>query len=190
MQADLSNYVYALKDNRKNPARIFYIGKGTGVRKDDHLTRIDDTPKGKFIKEIFEGGGNVIISILSDGLTEPQALKLEAEMIIAFGTEKNGGILKNSVSPSGLIKRLRQQLNVPHGIYEKSQLGLTFLKDAIIEFINANPNGVKNSEVARYLDLHSDNNGRQKDYLPYSLLGILMRENKIYKGIDGRYKSK
>ena len=79
---------------------------------------------------------------------------------------------------------------MPHGIYEKAQLGLTFLKDAIIEFIKANPNGVKNSEVARYLDLHSDNNGKQKDYLPYSLLGILVRENKIYKDIDSRYKVK
>lgn len=190
MQADLSNYIYALKDGRKNPAQIFYIGKGTGVRKDDHLTTIDNTAKGKFIKEIIDDGGTVIVTVLSDGLTEPQALKLEAELIIAFGTERNGGILKNTVSPSGLMKKVRQQLNVPQGIYEKAQLGHTFLKDAITEFIKANPNGVKNSEVARYLDLHSDNNGKQKDYLPYSVLGNLVRENKILKDKDGKYKTK
>ena len=54
MQADLSNYIYALKDSRRNPAQIFYIGKGTGIRKDDHLTHIDDTAKGKFIQEILD----------------------------------------------------------------------------------------------------------------------------------------
>jgi len=29
-----SYYVYALKDGRKKPAKIFYLGKGTGARKD------------------------------------------------------------------------------------------------------------------------------------------------------------
>ncbi|MCX6230904.1 MAG: GIY-YIG nuclease family protein [Bacteroidetes bacterium] len=190
MQTDISNYVYSLKDSRENPARIFYIGKGTGVRKDDHLTNVDNTSKGKFIKEILASGGKVIVSILSDGLTEPQALKLEAELIIAFGTEKNGGILKNTVSPKGQFKKDRRQLNIPYGIYEKSQYGLRFLKDATTEFIEANPTGIKNSELARYLDLHSDNNGRQKDYLTYSILGTLMRDNIIYKDKDGRYKKK
>ncbi len=48
--------------------------------------------------------------------------------------------------------------------------------------------GVKNAEFAGYLDLHSDNNGKQKDYLTYSILGILMRENKIIKDKNGKYK--
>ena len=182
-------YVYALKDGRKNPAQIFYIGKGNGIRKDDHLTNIDNTKKGKFIKEIITGNGKVIVSIMSDELTENQSLKLEAELIAAFGTEKNGGILKNTVNPSG-NKKIKKLLNVPHGVYEKSQLGLRFLKESSLEFIEANDLGIKNSELARYLDLHSDNNGKQKDYLTYSLLGILMRENKIFKTENGRYKIK
>lgn len=187
---DRSYYVYALKDGRKNPAKIFYIGKGTGIRKEEHLINIDNTAKGKFIKEILDCGGNVITSILSDGLTENQSLKLEAELIIALGTEKNGGILKNTVSPKGSYKDLNQALNIPSGIYEKAQIGLVFLKDAISEFIEANPAGIKNSEFVKYLNLHSDNNGKQKDYLTYSILGILMRENKIEKDKTGRYKRK
>ena len=44
------------------------------------------------------------------------------------------------------------------------------------EFIDANPQGIKNSQLAHYLDLHSDNNGNQKDYLTYSILGLPMKE--------------
>lgn len=187
---DNSYYVYALKDGRQNPAKIFYIGKGTGIRKEDHLTNVDDTAKGKFIREILNDGGKVIVSILIDELTENQSLKVEAEFIAALGTERNGGLLKNTVPPKGKSKTAAQQLNIPHGVYEKSQFGLSFLKDAILEFIEANPDGIKNSEFAHFLNLHSDNNGKQKDYLTYSVLGILMRENKIEKDKNGRYKKK
>jgi hypothetical protein len=189
MNTDKSNYVYALKDGRKNPAKIFYIGKGCGIRKDDHLLNIDNTSKGKFIEEIINSGGQVVVSVLCDELTEYQALKIEAEMISSFGIEKYGGILKNSVTPSGQ-KRTDKKLNVPQGIYEKAQLGLRFLRETTTEFIEANPNGITNSDLARYLDLHSDNNGKQKDYLTYSILGILMRDNLIFKDKDSRYKKK
>jgi len=189
MNLDKSNYVYALKDGRRKPSQIFYIGKGSGARKDDHLINIDNTAKGQYIKEIIENGGKVIVSVLSDELTENQALKIEAELISAFGIEKTGGILKNSVLPSGRPKK-DKKLNLPQGIYEKSQFGLKFLKEATLEFIVANENGITNDELARYLDLHSDNNGKQKDYLTYSILGILMKENKIIKTHNSRYKKK
>lgn len=185
-----SNYVYALKDPRVNPARIFYVGKGTGSRRNDHVIQIDNTSKGKFINEIIANGFEVIVTILSDSLTEIQALKLEAELISAFGTEKNGGVLKNTVSPSGSVNKRYSQLNVPYGVYERAQLGMEFLKTAAIEFIKANPEGIKNNELAKYLDLQSDNNGKQKDYLTYSILGILMKENLIFKTEDSRYKIK
>lgn len=185
-----SNYVYALKDPRVKPARIFYVGKGTGSRRNDHLIQIDNTSKGMFISEIVNEGFDVIVTVLSDGLTEIQALKLEAEMISAFGTERNGGILKNSISPSGSANRQYTQLNVPQGVYEKAQLGLNFLKAATLEFIKANPDGIKNNELAKYLELQSDNNGKQKDYLTYSILGILMKENQIFKTLDSKYTIK
>lgn len=185
-----SNYVYALKDPRKNPAQIFYIGKGTGSRKNDHIINVDKTSKGKYIEEILNSGYEVIVTILSDSLTEIQALKLEAELISAFGTEKYGGILKNSVSPSGKVKKTYSELNVPYGVYEKAQLGLEFIKTSTLEFIRANPKGIKNNELAKYLDLQSENNGKQKDYLTYSILGILMTQNLIEKSSESKYTIK
>ena len=187
LNTDHSFYIYALKDGRKNPAQIFYIGKGTGNRKEDHVLNVDNTNKGIFIKEILSTGGKVITSVLVDNLTELQALTLEAELISAFGTEKNGGILKNSVTPKNFVSS-KQTLNLPVGTYELAATGINFIKKAMLEFLKANPEGIKNAEFARYLNLHSDNAGKQKDYLTYSILGILMRENKIRKENNGKYR--
>lgn len=98
---ETSYYIYALKDPRQSPARPFYIGKGTGTRAWDHVARVDETRKGKRIQEIHASGHDVVVSVLADELSEIQALKLEAELISAFGTESTGGILTNTVIPSG-----------------------------------------------------------------------------------------
>jgi hypothetical protein len=47
-----SYYVYALKDTRCNPAKAFYIGKGTGIRAWEHDLAADNTRKGKRIKAL------------------------------------------------------------------------------------------------------------------------------------------
>ena len=98
-------YVYALKDPRTNPAKPFYIGKGTGTRSFDHLVKPDSTRKGLRIKEIEASGAKVLVSRLVDSLTEHQAMRLEAELIASFGTIDTGGLLTNSVLPSGLGKK-------------------------------------------------------------------------------------
>lgn len=187
MTLESSNYVYALKDPREKPARIFYIGKWTWSRKNDHIVDIDNTAKWKYIREIIESWFEVIVTVLSDNLDEFQALKLESELIIAFWTEKNGGILKNSVTPSWISSKMTSSLNLPYWLLEKAQLGLNFLKDSTVEFIKANPEWIRNNELAKYLWLQSDNNGKQKDYLTYSILWILMKEWLIYKTSDSKY---
>lgn len=83
-------YVYALKDPRGKPAKPFYIGKGTGNRAWEHQSNIDDSEKGLLIKQIREAGCNVIHTIIADNLTEQQALKIEAELISAFGIRSQG----------------------------------------------------------------------------------------------------
>ena len=172
-------YVYALKDPRLSPARPFYVGKGTGSRAFDHLVSPDRTRKYARIKEIQSVGLTPLVSILVDKLSEAEALKVEAEFISAFGTEETGGFLTNAVVPTGLGIKNRSSVVVPQGSIEKAQLGLAMLKDAVTELASANPNGVTNSDTASLLGLRSDYRGRQKDYLSYSILGLLMREGKV-----------
>ena len=48
-----------------------------------------------------------------------------------------------------------------------------------MEFAKANPTGIKNSDAAKYLGLQPDYGGGSKDYLSYSILGVLMKEGSI-----------
>ena len=172
-------YVYAIKDPLSKQPKPFYVGKGTGSRAYDHLVSPDSTRKYKRIKAILEAGEKPIIDILVDDLTEAQALKIEAELIAAFGTEETGGLLTNAVVPSGLGGRKRDHVSVPQGTVERAQLGLEFLKTAILELAKANPGGITNSDAESLLGFRSDYNGQQKDYLSYSVLGLLLREGKV-----------
>lgn len=65
------------------------------------------------------------------------------------------------------------------GAPEKAQLGLSLLKDAVLELAKANPSGIRNSDASKALGLESDYAGGSKDYLAWSLLGLLMREGKL-----------
>lgn len=181
-----SFYIYALKDPRSSPARAFYIGKGTGIRAWEHTATADDTRKGRRISEIQAQGFQVVTAVLADGLSEIQALKLEAELISSFGTESTGGLLTNSVVPSGRSSRTRKDLIVPGEALEKAQLGLQLLKDVTLELAQTNPAGITNSDIAHSLGLQSDYAGGSKDYLSWSLLGLLMREGRMQRLPDSK----
>jgi len=172
-------YVYALKDPRTSPAMPFYIGKGTGSRAFDHLVKPDGTSKYARIKDIQNSGATPLVGILADDLTESQALKLESELISAFGTIETGGCLTNAVVPAGLGGKQRDGIIVPQGSVERAQLGLELIKSAVLELAQANELGISNSDAASLLGLRSDYLGKQKDYLSYSVLGLLMREGKL-----------
>ena len=172
-------YIYALKDPITKPAKPFYIGKGTGNRAWEHQTNIDDSDKSEVIRSIHAAGQKVLHTVMADNLTEEQALKLEAELISAFGIRSQGGLLTNQVRPNPNNISKRSRVNIPSGCYEKAQMGLDLLKAAVMELAKANSTGIRNSDAAKYLGLQSDYGGGSKDYLSYSLLGILMKEGKI-----------
>ncbi|MEH6556308.1 MAG: GIY-YIG nuclease family protein [Oceanicoccus sp.] len=174
-------YVYALKDPREKNAKTFYIGKGTGNRAWEHQTQVDDSEKGIVIQAIHNAGLSVLHTVISDNLTEEQSLKIEAELISGFGIRSQGGLLTNRIkpNPNNISKRIK--VNIPDGCYEKSQMGLDILKSAVMELAKANPEGIKNSDAAKYLGLQSDYGGGSKDYLSYSILGILMKEGRMIR---------
>jgi len=56
--------------------------------------------------------------------------------------------------------------------------GKQLLKRAIIGIVKDNP-GITNVEIAKKLDLQSDFEGSQKNYLSWSILGLLVNSGKI-----------
>ena len=180
-------YVYALKDPRENPARTFYIGKGTGNRAWEHQSKIDDSEKGSVIHAIHNANLGVLHTVIADNLTEEQALKSEAELIAAFGIRSHGGLLTNRIRPNPENIGSKIKINIPSGCYEKAQMGLEFIKSAIMELAKANPDGIKNSDAAKYLGLQSDYGGGSRDYLSYSLIGILMKASKLKRNSNKKH---
>ncbi|HVU38742.1 MAG TPA: hypothetical protein VHC95_10435 [Opitutales bacterium] len=63
--------------------------------------------------------------------------------------------------------------------HELAQAGLGQIKSAILGFLETQPHGASNAEIAEALGLRSDYEGEQKDYLCWSILGLLVNEGKI-----------
>ena len=84
--AKLKNYVYVYSDPRNG--KPFYIGKGRGNRVFSHLDDTSETDKVAAIASIRESKNEPRIDILRYGLTEAEALLVEAAAIDLIGLSK------------------------------------------------------------------------------------------------------
>jgi hypothetical protein len=62
------------------------------------------------------------------------------------------------------------------------------LERAILDYLEAHPEGAINNQIARDLGLESDFAGRQKNYLSYSVLGGLMARGLVKRDSIERKK--
>jgi uncharacterized protein len=63
----------------------------------------------------------------------------------------------------------------------KAAMGLVLIKEAILLHLGDHPERLRNAKIAQDLALESEHEGKQKDYLTYSALGILLRERQVRK---------
>ena len=69
---------------------------------------------------------------------------------------------------------------------QKALSGLLLIEEAILELLSENPQGLRNSEIARLLNLQSDFRGSQRNYLTYSVLGGLLANNRVSRDDETR----
>ena len=127
-------FVYMLCDPRKPDKNYesgfepFYIGKGSGRRISDHFREARDTtknsPKLNKIRKIQSAGFEPISYIISQGMSNADALSLEIKMISLFGRKDKctGPLLNLTDGGDGTI-----QMNIKQSTKNKIS---TKLKDA------------------------------------------------------------
>jgi len=83
MTAREDYYVYVYIDPRNYEK--FYYGKGCGSRKDIHLKDTGKSPKARQIAAIRKAGCEPIVRVIARGLTQDQALLIEATLLWQLG---------------------------------------------------------------------------------------------------------
>lgn len=70
---------------------------------------------------------------------------------------------------------------------QKAAEGVKYLKDAILDYLGERPDGVRHADIVTDLGLACDYEGGQKNYLSFSIIGILLAERKVrYERQGGR----
>jgi hypothetical protein len=61
----------------------------------------------------------------------------------------------------------------------RAQEGLRRIEDAIAELLRSNSDGLTNTQITELMGLHSDQGGKQKNYLAWSILGRMMKDGRV-----------
>ncbi len=69
---------------------------------------------------------------------------------------------------------------------QRALSGLLLIEDAILELLSENLQGLRNSDIARMLNLQSDFRGRQRNYPTYSVLGGLLANDQVSRDDETR----
>lgn len=96
----MSYYVYVYIDPRNYEE--FYFGKGTGTRKNAHMSDPSDNDKTRRIAAITEAGLKPIIRVIARDLTEHDALLIEKTLLWKLGknlTNVSSGHYSNNFRP-------------------------------------------------------------------------------------------
>ena len=72
-------------------------------------------------------------------------------------------------------------MNHDEAAHAVAQEGLRLIENAILRLLEANPQGLRNFEIADLLGLRSTSFGNQRNFLTYSVLGNLIDEGKVVK---------
>jgi 2-dehydro-3-deoxyphosphogalactonate aldolase len=87
-----------------------------------------------------------------------------------------GAAYRLQIQSEQTIPALHTQRESPQA---KAHKALASLKDAILDVLAIHKDGLTNSQIAEALDLRSDYLGANKDYLTWSILGLLLNEKRI-----------
>ena len=111
-------YVYTYIDPRN--LEEFYYGKGKGSRKAAHVFEVSDSEKARRIREIKSIGLDPIIRVIAAGLTEAEALLVEATLIWKLGrftTNIAGGHFAEKFRPHNTFHQELSGFDYQNGIY-------------------------------------------------------------------------
>lgn len=64
---------------------------------------------------------------------------------------------------------------------QKAQTGLQQIEEALSDLLAKHPEGLTNAEVTVALGLESDQDGKQRDYLAWSVLGRMMKAGTVVR---------
>lgn len=111
-------YVYVYIDPRN--FEEFYYGKGRGSRKEAHLEDESDTPKVRRIRDIHSAGVKPIIRVIASGLSEHDALMIEATLLWKLGkytTNLVAGHFTGNFRPHNTLHRELSGFDFSIGLY-------------------------------------------------------------------------